>query len=322
MDVRFLRLFAVVLAASFGLAAGLTGGAPASAESLYDSLSALVVNHKRLKAAKSDLEGAKSGAKAAFGAWYPTLDITAHYGYEIQRKDEGVDDTHMPTREIDFKITQLLYDFGSTGGTIAQSDLAVMQSEVIYKATKQALVLEAISAHLGIISANEILRFAQGSEDNIKRQTELEDARVRRGSGFSTDVLQAKAQLAGAQARRVQAEGALHQARYRYMAVFGHAPDDIARLKKPSLPLDLLPESLDAAVELALKNNFQIEATRIAAEIARTQTHKADADGFFPKFNLIGENKYKQDVGGAIGFKGEQIIRGHLEQCPSARRLG
>lgn len=281
----------------------------ATAETLYDSLTALVANHKRLKAAKSDHESAKSGAEVAFGAWYPTLDITAHYGYEIQRKDEGVDNTHMPTREIDFKVTQLLYDFGSTGDTIEQSDLTVSQTEVIYEATKQALLLEAISAHLGIISASEILRFARGSEDNIKRQTELEDARVKRGSGFSTDVLQAKAQLAGAQARRVQAEGALHQARYRYMAVFGHAPDDLAALKKPALPLDLLPPDLEATVELAIKNNHQIEATRLASDIARTQTRKADADGFYPKFNLIGENKYKQDAAGTIGFKGEQIIR-------------
>ncbi len=303
------RILAVAL--TLGLATGFVAGAAktSTAESLHDSLAALIGSHKRLKAAKSDLAGAKSGAEVAFGAWYPTLDITAHYGYEIQRKDEGVDDTHMPTREIDFKITQLLYDFGSTGGTIDQSDLTVAQTEVIYEATKQALMLEAISAHLGIISANEILRFSRGSEDNIKRQTELEDARVKRGSGFSTDVLQAKAQLAGAQARRVQAEGALHQARYRYMAVFGHAPDDMNALKKPSLPLDMLPESLEAAVELAIKNNHQIEATRIAAEIARTQTRKADADGFYPKFNLIGENKYKQDAAGTVGFKGEQIIR-------------
>jgi len=299
----------------FGLFLGLTAGVvatPASAplaESLHDSLTALVASHKRLKAAKSDLEGAKSGAEVAFGAWYPTLDITAHYGYEIQRKDEGVDDTRLPTREIDFKITQLLYDFGSTKGTIDTSDLTVSQTEIIYAATRQGLLLEGISAHLGIISANEILRYSRGSEENIKRQTELEDARVKRGSGFSTDVLQAKAQLAGAQARRVQAEGALHQARYRYMAVFGHAPEDLTALKKPSLPLDLLPESMEATVDLAIKNNPQIKATRIASDIARTQTRKADADGFYPKFNLIGENKYKQDAAGTIGFKGEQIIR-------------
>ena len=43
--------------------------------------------------------------------------------------------------------------------------------------------------------------------------------------------------------------------------------------------------------------------------MARAQTKKSRADGLFPVINLIGENKYKQDVGGTEGFKGEQIIR-------------
>ena len=271
--------------------------APVRAESLRETLAELVKNHKRMKAANADLEAAREGAMVSGGSWYPTLDVTGHYGFEEQRKGEGTADTHLPSRELDFKITQLLYDFGSTNVSIEQAGLGVTQTEAIFEATLQGLLLEAISAHLGIISANEILRFAKGSEANIKRQTELEDARVKRGSGFSTDVLQAKAQLAGAQARRVQAEGALHQARYRYLAVFG------------KLPLDLLPDDVDAAVRQALEKNLQIQATEIASSIARSQTKKSFSDGFLPTFNLIAENKYKEDVAGTVGFKGEQIIR-------------
>jgi adhesin transport system outer membrane protein len=241
-------------------------------------------------------------------AWYPTLDVTAFYGFEEQRK-KNADNTHLPTREVDFKLTQLLYDFGSTGIGTDQAGLAVSQAEVILDTTEQGLILEAVSAYLGLISANEIVNFAKGSEANIKRQTELEDARVQRGSGFSTDVLQAKAQLAGAQARRVQAVGALQQARYRYQAVFGVMPEKIAGLKKPRVPLDLLPGSMEDAVELALKNSKQLEVTKIISDIARSQTKKARADGLFPVVNLIGENKLKRDVAGTPGFKGEQIVR-------------
>jgi adhesin transport system outer membrane protein len=306
MRLGFVRpLLAAVLLS--GLVTG--GVSSTNAETLYESLSAMIASHKRLMAAKSDLESAKSSAVVSSGAWYPTLDVKGHYGYEIQRKDEGVDDTHMPTREIGFTITQLLYDFGSTGGTIDQSKLNVLQTEVAYEFTKQALILEGITAHFGLISANKILGFARGSEANIKRQTELEDARVKRGSGFSTDVLQAKAQLAGAQTLRSTSEGQVQAASYRYRAVFGQVPDDVTRLKSVSLPLDLLPESVEVAVELALKNNLQIKLTEIASAIARSQTKKAESDGFYPKFNLIGENKYKQDAAGTIGFKGEQLIK-------------
>jgi outer membrane protein, adhesin transport system len=290
----------------FGVLSGFSSSS--SAETLKETLSTLLKNHQRIQAARADLASAGEGATVARKAFMPTLDMTAFYGFEEQRKNEA-DNTNMPTREIDFKVTQLLYDFGSTGQSEEQAKMAVSQAEVILDATEQGLILEALSAYLGLISANEIVNFSKGSEANIKRQTELEDARVQRGSGFSTDVLQAKAQLAGAQARRVQAEGALQQAIYRYQAVYGSLPEKITSLKKPRVPLDLLPANMEDAVDLALKNSKQLEVTQIVSDIARSQTKKSRSDGLFPVFNLIGENKLKRDVAGTAGFKGEQIIR-------------
>ena len=305
MNFRFMRC-AIVALVGFGALSSVS--APSHAESLKDTISGLLKNHQRIQAARADVASASEGVQVARKAYLPTLDITTFYGFEEQRKDNA-DNTHMPTRELDFKVTQLMYDFGSTASGKEQAELAVSQAEAVLSATEQGLILESISAHLGLISAFEILNFAKGSEANIKRQTELEDARVQRGSGFSTDVLQAKAQLAGAQARRVQAEGALHQARYRYQAVFGVLPEKVAGLKKPRVPLDLLPGSMEDAVDMALKTSKQLEVTQIVSDVARAQTKKSRADGLFPVINLIGENKYKQDVGGTEGFKGEQIIR-------------
>ena len=96
-----------------------------------------------------------------------------------------------------------------------------MQAEAGLNAARQDILLRAIVAYLNILRAQGVLKFAVRSEANIKRQTELENARVERGAGLSTDVLQAKQQLAGAQARRVRARGALAVARNSYKTVFG-----------------------------------------------------------------------------------------------------
>jgi len=285
---------------------------PASIDAFLAALRNLATSHKRVAAAKADLAAARASLNAARGGGFPTLDITGHYGYEIQRKDEGVDDTHMPTREIDFKITQLLWDFGATTESINLSELAVRQAEVALEATVQAVLTEGITAYLNYTRAQQVLDFAHQSESNIKRQAEVEDIRVKRGSGFSSDVLQAKAQLAGAEARRVQAEGALIQSGNRYNAVFDHFPEAAAKFADLKMAPDLLPATMDEAVEISIAGNPQIEAVRIASEIARANTRRVEATGYYPSFNLIGEAKYKQDVGGTIGFKGEQIVRVEL----------
>ena len=81
-----------------------------------------------------------------------------------------------------------------------------------------------------IIQSRESVRFARQSVANIKKQTELEDAAVTAGGGLTSDVLQAKTQLAGAQARLIQFEGVLATSRHEFEYVFNSFPDNLNSL--------------------------------------------------------------------------------------------
>ena len=298
-----IAMMAVVMVASHG--------AGARAQSLQESLSFMIEDHKRIRAAEADVASARDTAIASLGDWFPTLDATASYGLEEQRKPDAVDSKFYP-RQVDFTLTQLLWDFGATNGTIRAAKRTYDQAQATLSSTRQALILEGVTAHVNLIRANELVRFALMSEENVKRQTELEDARVQRGSGFSTDVLQAKTQLAGAQARRVQVEGALQNARNRYRAVFYRDPGDLQSLVKPKPPIDMLPPSLDEAIEIAMESNPQLNAQLIAADIARETVNQTRGTELFPTLNAVGTSTYKQDVQGTSGFKGEQLIKVEL----------
>ncbi len=170
-------------------------------------------------------------------------------------------------------------------------------------------MLDAISAYLNVRRAHQVLMFARESENNIIKQTELEDALVRRGAGLSTDVLQAKTQLAGAQARRVLAEGQLAAARNQYRAIFETDVPDLNALKKPKLPLELIPKSVVDAVQISLRKNPAIKVVATNAAIAREALNTARAQGLFPTFNAIGESKTKKDVGGTSGLQRELFAK-------------
>ncbi len=283
-------------------------GAGVRAQSLQESLALIIQDHKRIRAAEADVLSARETAIASLGGWYPTFDVTAFYGLEEQRKPDARDTKFYP-RQMDVKLTQLLWDFGANNGAIRAAERTYDQAQATLTSTRQALILEGVTAHVNLIRANELLRFALMSEENIKRQTELEDARVQRGAGFSTDVLQAKTQLAGTQARRVQAEGALQNVRNRFRAVFYRDPSDLQSLVKPRPPIDMLPSSLDEAIEIAMENNPQLKVQLIAADIARETVKQTRATELFPTLNAIGSSAYKQDVQGTQGFKGEQLIK-------------
>lgn len=281
----------------------------ANAQSLSENLQNLIKTHKRVLASTADVSAAKEQVEVALGDWYPTFDLTANIGHDVRNKPTGSDDTTIVARNFDMSLTQKLWDFGSTQASIERAKISLTQAEETREATVQGLLLEAITAHLNVIRAGKLVEFAQGSTANIRRQTELEDARVQRGAGLSTDVLQAKTQFAGALAREIQAKGALKTSLNRYRAVYGFLPENIGNLESPRLPLELLPKSLEETVSLSFKGNPQLEASRLSADIAREDIKKSKADGFSPVFEASAESNYKKDNGGTIGSQHEKLLK-------------
>ncbi|MBM08310.1 MAG: outer membrane efflux protein [Magnetovibrio sp.] len=282
---------------------------PVFADKLRDNLLKLTQTHKRMLAANADVKAAMENLEVTWGEWYPNVTLTANIGLEKQNKPSGSDDTNMTPQNYETSITQKVWDFGSTNASIRSSRLTIKQAMDTRESTKQTLLLEGLTAYLNIIRSNKLLEFASSSVDNIKRQAELEDAKVQRGSGFSTDVLQAKTQLAGAEARLIQSQGALKTAINRYRAVYGEIPRDIEKMTNPRLPLELLPKSLEAAIRTAVVENPQLRAARTGASVAREAVIKTRIDGFLPSFDLTAESKFKEDSGGTANKQQDQSLK-------------
>ena len=308
-----MRGFSGKLAIAAFAAAGVFAVASlAHADSLAESLNSLVQNHKQIKRAEVNLEATKERAKAAWGDWYPTLDVSGTYGREKRNKASGTDDIEEVPRQLSLTVTQQLWDFGSTNAAIRSANLTVDRSRQNLTATRQALVLQGIEAHLNVIRASKVLGFAKGSVGNIRRQAELEDARVQRGSGFTTDVLQAKTQLAGAEARRNNFAGDLRNSINAYRRVFNKEPGKIEDLKEPRIPFEMLPKTLDDLIQAMFDGNPGLKLSKLDADIQRETVLQTRADEFFPTLDAIAETKRNQDFSGTLRNEIEQIFKVEL----------
>ena len=141
------------------------------------------------------------------------------------------------------------------------------------------------------------------NETNIQNQLNLEDERVQRGSGIAVDVLQAKSRLQLAKERRVNFEGALENAVSTYIQVFDHAPE-ISEMLDPIPPLEILPASLEEALETALKNNPALTSTSATSEVAREHRRSVFAQ-FFPTIDLVSNWTYEKNKAAVIGTSRE-----------------
>ena len=281
----------------------------AQAESLTQLIPDLLQTNNLIKASEATVNSANEQIRVSKSGWFPTLDVTSSYGHEKQKKPEGTDDTDFVSRAVDLSVTQLLWDFGNVDSQIRSSRIGLTRAEADLELRRQEVTLRGVSAFLNLRRAHETLMYALESENNIKKQTDLEDALVRGGAGLSTDVLQSKRQLASAQARRVQAEGQLALARNEYRAVFLNDVTDLHALKKPLLPIELLPTSLEDALDIAFRENPALLVAMADTGLARENVNTTRSSSFFPKVDAVGESKYKNDVGGSSGEQTEYFAK-------------
>ncbi|MEO5375904.1 MAG: TolC family protein [Alphaproteobacteria bacterium] len=275
---------------------------PAEAETLHDYLPAALGRDPKLEALRHERVGAAEKAAEAWGDWYPEATFSASGGRQKQHKPDGTQTDLLP-REYSVTVTQLLYDFGKTGAAIDTAALQETRAELAVTDAEQALYLEAATAYVNMIRAAETLTYARQAEANIRRQTGMEEARVQSGGGYTTDVLQVKSQMAGAQARLVRAEGQYDQALNRFRVVFGAPPKDAAKLVKPRLDTGNLPRNADDALARTLERSLQIRLARLTADISRQQVRAATAKGFLPRLEAITEHKRQTHADGTVGDK-------------------
>ena len=247
---------------------------------LEAALKNVLNNHKTILATKSDVKAAELRLKQSKGGYFPSLDVTANWGHENIIKYGPGNNTQLTARDATAKITQTITDFGLTKSTVNTSKLTLKQTKASETQIKNDVLLRAITAYLRVIQSRESVRYAVQSVANIKKQTELEDAAVSAGGGLTSDVLQAKTQLAGAQARLIQFQGVLASAKHEFEYVFGSFPDDLNSLLLLESVYDKLPKTLEEAEESTIKNNPSLIAARITEDIGKEAINTAKSTLF------------------------------------------
>ncbi|GAB6125768.1 TolC family protein [Humidesulfovibrio idahonensis] len=273
---------------------------------LKESVAVLMQTHDRIKSAEATFKSAEHMEARAKGLWYPRLNAVVDGGREDINKHESATSTGMNRNVETLSANQLLYDFGGASGAIDQAKGQRNEAKAKLEQVRQEISMQGVSAYLGLIRSREMLRYAVRSEDNIKRLSGMQEALVERGVGLSYEELQIKAQLAGAQAHRVNVERSMVAARNSYRSVFQVDITDaqIDSLLLPSMPKTQMPGTMDAAVEKALDANPSLLELQFAIG-SRQGDLAARESAMYPKFEAVAEAQRKENDQGEAGVRTE-----------------
>ncbi len=277
----------------------------AQARQLEQELRDLVEAHPQIAVAQKRLLSSEEDIRAARSGFLPTVRLRGDAGYE------HVDSPTIDGRDSDRQtsgivVTQNLFDGFGTTSRVEGAQIGRGMAESNLQAARQNVILEGIAAYVEVLRQAALIGLARDNEDNVRSQLNLEDERVRRGSGVTVDVLQAKQRLQVAMERRVAVTGGFEAAVARYIQVFGVAPN-IAAMFDPQPPVDLLPGSLDDAIELARSNNPAVIAGEENIRLSETRRTTAKA-GYYPSVDLVGRANYERNKEGTQGVRRDQAV--------------
>lgn len=284
---------------------------PGLAAPLRDELSDLVANHPLIQSNRFQVQSAEQDVRASLAPYLPTLDLTADAGQErvstaaLRSTPNGP--LESGTETWGMTLTQNVYDGGLKSSGRISSKLQKDVADITLTSVRQGTLFEGVVSYLDVLRQSQLLDLSNQNEDNIRRQLNLEDERVRRGSGIAVDVLQAKSRLQIALERKVFVQGALVDARSRYLQVFNHPPEP-ATMLMPAPPNNLLPNTLEDAIGIALAENPAIKSGQRQIEIA-DQNREGVVSEYYPTIDVVAEGNYEDDFNGVPGIRRDYSVK-------------
>ena len=284
---------------------------------LQEVLGLAYESNPQLTEERARLRATDEGVPTALAGWRPTVVVNGTAGYASSNSVVGggadpeltatggnlqsfrITTVERQTYTASATVTQPLYRGGRTTAQTHQAVNSVLAERGRLIATEEQVFSDTVNAYVGVIENQNLLELNISNEQVLTRQLQATNDRFRVGEITRTDVAQAEAALAGAQANREIAAGNLQTARATFAREVGTDPAE--DLIEPQ-PLHLQLRSETEAVQLAVANNPNVISALFAYSAAKDAIDVAFS-ALMPQLSLEGQgtkiqnSTYERDHG-------------------------
>jgi len=187
---------------------------------------------------------------------------------------------------------------------MSQAEMAVEQGKLNIVAAEQDLILRVSTAYLALLAASDGLELARAEREATEKQNELAKGRLESGLGTVVQRNDTEARLAVNQAREIEAENRVDDAKLALKEIVGESVTEGKGFKTDFDTASPVPSAYEPWVAAALEQNLAVQSRRLAFEIAGTEIRRQRA-GHLPTVSLVG-NLTQQDTGGSLYGSGQK----------------
>lgn len=255
-----------------------------SAETIFDAMAKAYQNNPDLNAVRAGLRATDEGVAIAKSGYRPQISAAlqgtatqlgteAFPNFQFPRRGTPLVAEQVRTGLATITITQQIFDGFQTLNNVRAAEANVFSSRETLKANEISILLAAAQSYANIARDQRVVSIRKRNMAFLKEQLNAARSRLDVGEGTRTDVSQAEAELAGAQAILANAVSQLKQSEAVYVQIVGDMPKGV---KQPAPASRAMPKNLDQAVASGLRDNPTIAAAQYSVDAAGYRVKSAE----------------------------------------------
>jgi outer membrane protein len=282
----------------------------ARAETIGGALTKAYLNNPDINAQRAVVRQADEGVPKANSGYLPTAAANANAGVQSEfgqdfGKVEGssFQQTSLP-RGYGVTVTQQLWNGNKTFNTVREAESTVFGQREQLRNTEQNTLLNGLTDYMNVMHDTAAVDLNKSNVEVLKEQLRQTNDRFNVGEVTRTDVAQAQAALAAAEATYLQAQATVQASIASYRQVIGDQPKSLAPVKPVA---KLLPSGLSQAVAISQVEHPAITAALHGIDVALL-TVKINEAALYPTVGLQGSLQKSFDLGSGVPNGSKALI--------------
>ena len=293
----------MTLLAAASLAA--LGAGAGRAETIGGALVKAYLTNPDINTQRAGVRVADENVPKANAGYLPTVEASGNIGIQRGQANIITGAGESPStnflakpRGVALQASETVFNGSRTLNSIRQAESQVFGAREQLRNTEQNTLLSALTAYMDVLEDTAILGLDRNNVDVLREQLRETRDRFTVGEVTRTDVAQAEASLASAQAIALSAEATLQAAVARYRQFIGDQPTSLAPVKPLVRPL---PKSLPEAIAISQIEHPAIGGSLHGIDAAQLQVKIAEG-ALYPTIGVSASVSQQYDVNGEPGI--------------------
>ena len=253
---------------------------------LRDAILRAFARNPKISEAAAQIHVGQGDLDAAKSAWYPQISLQASGGRSHQTDSAG---SLNNAGSGGITLSQLLYDFGRTGGAIDEQHALSDAYRFSLFDTMTTVAQDTLQAYLQVKRYQALADAAHTNIASLQHVREIATLRADAGLNSRSDVLQAETRIAGMRATLEQYLAQQRSARAQLTVLTGVVADNL-----PELPQSLLSQQVTLD-KIAYERSAAVRSAQAKQEAARERVRQAQAN-HWPTIKVeAGRTRYQND---------------------------